>query len=169
MDAHVRELYDPVQRHLLNANEELLGLHRVGLLSYDQYAAIANLLVDAQGMAKRMLSGEKETVREEEQHIPVPFWLFQDEVLSPLAKWTYAYLLKLRREFCQPGRNELVIQLKLVSQDIFPTYAWTEKHLITSLEELTRAKIIAARKMDYPQDYPEHWGIDFLREPIVTA
>jgi hypothetical protein len=49
---------------------------------------------------------------------------------SPLAKCTYSHLLKLRREFGESGRNALVIHLSLVSRDVFPTYAWTEKHLL---------------------------------------
>jgi hypothetical protein len=167
MDARTKEMYELLQRHLLDANEELLGLHRIGPLSYDQYAAIANLLVDALEMAKRALSDEKATVGGEAQSIPIPLWLFAEKGISPLAKWTYGYLLKLRREFCQLGKNELVISLKLVSQDIFYTYAWTEKHLADALRELTRARIIMARKMDYPSDIPEQWGIDFLREDAM--
>lgn len=164
MGARTRELYELVQRYLLDANEELLGLHRGGPVSYGQYAEVANLLVDAQEKLKRLLYGSapEEGVGEKEQTIPLPFWLFAEKGVSPLAKWTYGHLLKLRREFCRPGRNSLIIHLRLVSQDNFPTYAWAESHLRSTLAELTKAGMISSRKMEYPQDVPEQWESEFL-------
>jgi len=166
MDAQTKERYGLVQQHVLKANEELLGLHRAGSLTYEQYAEVAHLLVDAQERLKQSLQGEtaEEGLTGNEQNIPLPLWLFHSQTLSPLAKWTYAHLLKLRRELCRPGRSSLVIHLDLVSRDVFPTYAWAHKHLLDALRELTDAGFIESRKMDYPADVPEHWEIGFLRE-----
>jgi hypothetical protein len=44
-----------IERHLEGANEELLGLHRYGVLTYEQYTDVANLLVEAQEKLKRHL------------------------------------------------------------------------------------------------------------------
>ena len=162
MDARAQEMYDLVQRHLLNANEELLGLHRVGPLSYEEYSQVANLLVDAQQLLKRLVRGEEAHL--DQQGIAIPYWMFFDKRLSPDAKWTYACLLRLHREVQRPGQNALIINLSLASKDIFPTYAWNEKHLLDALEDLSRVGIITSRKMDYPDSTPEHWEIDFLSE-----
>src|SRR5207244_3215716 len=107
------ELYKQVQCHLLDANEDLLGLHRVGPLSYEEYAAVANHVVDAQEALKRLLLGVPSEEEQKDQAISLPVWLFTAQHISPLAKWTYAHLLKLRREFCRPGRNALVIAIHL--------------------------------------------------------
>jgi hypothetical protein len=166
MDAQTKEIYGLVQQHLLNAHEELLGLHREGTLTYEQYAEVAHLLVGAQERLKQSMQGgtAKEEPTGNEQSIPLPLWLFHSQTLSPLAKWTYAHLLKLRRELCRPGRNSLVIHLDLVSRDVFPTSSWEQKLLLDALRELTGAGLIESRKMAYPADVPEHWEIGFLRE-----
>jgi hypothetical protein len=158
-----QEIYELAQRHLLGANEELLGLHREGGLTYEQYSQVANLVVEAEQLLRALVRG-KETPTADSQTLPIPFWLFLDRGLSPLAKWTYTHLLKVRRECCKPGRNALVINIDLVGRDIFPTYAWTQKHLLDAIRELTSAGVIASRKMDYPASTPEHWEIDFVRE-----
>jgi len=44
--------------HLEGANEELLGLHRYGVLTYEQYTDVANLLVDARQKLKEHINGE---------------------------------------------------------------------------------------------------------------
>lgn len=163
MDAIQHELYEHVLRHFLGANEERLGLHREGGLSYKQYSRVANLIVDAEQLLKALVQG-KEARAADSQTLPLPLWLFLDQSLSPLAKWTYAHLLKLRRELHQPGRSGLVINVGLVSQDIFPTYAWGEKHLLDALRALTERGIIESRKMNYPETMPEHWEIGFLQE-----
>ena len=167
MEEQTSELYERIKRHLIDANEELLGLHRIGPLTYEEYAQAANYIVDAQETLDRLLKGQKSEETETTQTIPIPLWLFRREDISPLAKWTYAHLLKLRREFVRPSRNALDININLVSRDIFKTYAWTEKHLLSALDELTKAEIITSRKMDYPQDTPEHYEIGFLKEDRV--
>ncbi len=44
-----------ITRHLEGANEELLGLHRYGVLTYDQYCSVANLLVEAQERFNKLI------------------------------------------------------------------------------------------------------------------
>ncbi len=48
-----------IVRHLESANEELLGLHRYGALDYEQYASIADLLVEARGKLKEHMRPER--------------------------------------------------------------------------------------------------------------
>src|SRR5438067_1278179 len=96
------ELVDHIQRYLLETNEELLGLHREGGLTYEQYSQIANLVVDTQQSLQAILQG-KEATTADSQTLPIPLWLFHNTRISPLAKWTYSHFLKLRREVCRPG------------------------------------------------------------------
>ena len=42
-----------IERHLDGANEELLGLHRYGAMTYPQYTDIADLLVEARERLKK--------------------------------------------------------------------------------------------------------------------
>lgn len=44
-----------IERHLTGANEELLGLHRQGAMSYEEYAEIANLLIETRTRLKKQL------------------------------------------------------------------------------------------------------------------
>jgi hypothetical protein len=47
-----------IEKNLLEANEELLGLHRYGALTYIQYSDVASLLIDARVKLKGYLSGQ---------------------------------------------------------------------------------------------------------------
>ncbi len=162
MDSQTTELYERVKRHLTQANEDLLGLHRIGPLTYEEYASVANYIVDAQETLNRLLKGDQTKEFETTLTITIPIWLFLREDISPLAKWTCTHLLKLRREFIRPGRNALVINLSLVSKEVVP-----ESHIISYLEELTTKGIIESRKMDYPDDVPVHYEIGFLKEERI--
>jgi len=166
MDAMIDEMYRRIQRLLLDANDELLGLHRQSALTYPQYAALANPLTDVEQHLKRVLQGGAidEILAESGATLPLPLWLFTDQTISPLAKWTYAHLLKLRREVGRPERNGLAVNIELVSADIFPTYGWAKNHFLDAIRDLSNAGIIESRKMDYPDTMPEHWEIGFLRE-----
>src|SRR5213079_2942283 len=97
----------------------------------------------------RVLHGEAidETLQDSSATLSLPLWLFTNQSLSPSAKWTYAHLLKLRRETGRPGRNALVVNVELVSADIFPTYAWAKKHILDAIRDLTNAGIIQSRKV----------------------
>src|SRR5438067_2466565 len=121
MDKLIEAMHQRIQRLLTEVNDELLELSQQSALTYSQYAALANSLVDAQRNLKRMLQGEASVEMASGSGIPIPLWLFTNETISPPAKWTYAHLLKLRREVGRPGRNALVINLDLVSKDIFHT------------------------------------------------
>src|SRR2546428_13964697 len=108
------ELVDHIQRFLLETNDELLGLHREGGLTYEQYSQIANLVVDTQQSLQTILQGNDATTADS-QTLPIPLWLFTETRISPLAKWTYCHLLQMSREFCRPGSNGLVINIIMVN------------------------------------------------------
>lgn len=52
------EEWKRIERHLVGANEELLGLHRYGVMDYQEYADIANLLVEARERLRKRLKGQ---------------------------------------------------------------------------------------------------------------
>ena len=55
MNAIQNELIANVSRHLLQAQEELLGLHREGGLTYEQYSQVANLERCTEGLSRDTL------------------------------------------------------------------------------------------------------------------
>lgn len=165
MDKQFEEKYRTLQQHLLAATNQLREWYEQEVLTYQQYQDLVNPLLDVAQNVKPALSGEALQVAFLERAcIPVPVWLFANEHISPLAKWTYAWFLKLRREMAQPGKTALVINVELVAADVFPTYGWTKAHLLDAIRDLTKGGIIESRKMDYPANIVEHWEIGFLRE-----
>src|SRR5438105_4944451 len=116
MDKQLEETYRSMQRHLLTVNNQLVAWQEQGILTYQQYQDLVNPLLDVSQNLKAALTGEAMNIALlERTRILIPLWLFTDETISPLAKWTYAWLLKLRREMAQPGRNGLSINVELVS------------------------------------------------------
>jgi hypothetical protein len=51
--AWTQEEWAVITQYLEGANEELLGLHRYGVLTYEQYTEVADLLVEAQERLKK--------------------------------------------------------------------------------------------------------------------
>lgn len=95
--------------------------------------------------------------------VTVPDWLFSAD-LHLDDKWVYVFLLKLRAELCGPGHNALVLPLEDIGKRLDPLSLAPASYLRSALEMLAKAKIIYARRMDYPKHIPEAWEIGFLKE-----